>query len=92
MKTIWKFPLEPVVGTQVIEMPKGAQILCVQRQDEILPETGGPGRAVHESVFVWAVVESGNKPEQRTFLMAFTGKEFPKKPGSVGKAFYIGTF
>jgi hypothetical protein len=79
MKTIWKLPLEPVVGTQVIEMPRGAQILYVQTQDT-------------DTAYLWAIVESGNKLESRTILMAFTGKEFPKKPGSAGKAFYIGTF
>lgn len=31
MKTIWKFPLQ-IIDTQTIEMPIGAEILCVQMQ------------------------------------------------------------
>jgi hypothetical protein len=59
MKTIWKFEL-PKQGK--ILMPKGAEILTVQTQNEI--------------PCIWAVVNPDADKEERTFVIYGTGFEF----------------
>lgn len=58
-KTIWKFPLE-IAGAQGIEMPKGAEILCVQFQKTIL--------------CLWAIVDPSAENEIRGFEICGTGR------------------
>jgi hypothetical protein len=58
-KAIYKYRLD-IVGTQDIEMPAGAKILCVQARDEDL--------------FLWAVVDIGATFETRTFIIVGTGQ------------------
>ena len=77
MKTIWKFPLKDG-DVQRIEMPKGAQILTVQRQ--------------YEQPCVWAIVDvdDGSLTEMRVFEVHGTGNPLPDEKG-VERA-YVGTF
>lgn len=65
-ETIWKFPL-PVTNRVVVEMPKGATILCVQSQGD------GP--------CIWARVTPAAPKELRTFNIFGTGHPLPNNPG-----------
>lgn len=57
--TIWKFPLQ-LKDTQTIEMPFGAEIICVQVQ--------------HDAITLWAIVEEKNTDtEDRTIEVYGTG-------------------
>lgn len=58
MRTIWKFPLE-VIDEQRVEMPEGAEILCVQVQ------AGVP--------CLWAVVIPDAAKVKRTIAVYGTG-------------------
>ena len=77
MRRIFKYPLK-VIDKQSIMMPKGAQILCVQRQDH------GDGL---EGPCIWALVAEGVDPENRTFLTIGTDHPIGK---TLGK--YIGSY
>jgi len=57
MNTIWKYELSP--GQQVIKLPKGANILSVTAQEEV--------------VCLWAFVTPENEPEMRVFRILGTG-------------------
>ena len=57
MKTIYKYPL--IIGDQDIEMPKGAQILTVQVQNDM--------------PCLWALVAPSNPPELKRITVAGTG-------------------
>lgn len=57
MKQIWKYPITPSVN--VIEMPEGAEILCVQIQGE--------------TPCIWALVNPNNELESRAFQTFGTG-------------------
>lgn len=62
MKAIWKYSLG-MTDKQTIEMPAGAEILCVQEQ--------------LKRPCVWAAVESTAPMESRTFFIVGTGHELP---------------
>jgi len=74
-KTIWKFPIN-VVGHGFIAMPKGAEILTVQTQDD--------------APFIWAVVNPDAEKEDRYFEVYGTGHPIYQDMGVNRK--YIGTF
>lgn len=57
-KTIWKFPL-PMTGLPSIDMPGGAEILCVQTQGE--------------QPAIWALVDPASPPRTRYFSVYGTG-------------------
>lgn len=62
MRTIWKFRLgSGPRGVSEVEMPAGAQVLCVQAQG------GEP--------CVWAVVDQDAARERRVFLTYGTGHQ-----------------
>jgi hypothetical protein len=63
MKVIWKYPLSP--GRTQLEMPSGAQVLCVQLQ----------GR----SPVMWALVDDAIEKEKRDFAVYGTGWDLPDK-------------
>jgi len=65
MKTIWKYTLAPKAK---IEMPKGAQILCVQEQ--------------HGEAQLWALVNPKAPKEVRCFTVYETGHDFSDNPGT----------
>jgi hypothetical protein len=66
MATIWKFPLPILTGDIVeIEMPAGAQILCVQAQKN-------EGQ-------IWAVVKPEKPKKMRKFKIIGTGNHFPEE-------------
>ena len=71
-KTIWKFELS-LTDVQTIKMPRDARILSVQTQ------FGTP--------FIWAIVDSEEVKEDRTFIIYGTGH-----PCSCKKEDFIGTF
>lgn len=60
MKSIWKFPLA-VKGRQDVEMPKGAEILCADKQGEVL--------------CLWAIVDTEAEMEERLIAVVATGQE-----------------
>lgn len=74
MKQIWKFQVE-----NVIEMPKGAEILTVQTQAMANRYTFDP--------YIWAKVDPRNETEIRKFEVIGTGHQFD----DTGKE-YIGTY
>jgi hypothetical protein len=61
-RVIYKYPLA-IVGRQSVEMPRGAEILCVQEQFGMAK--------------VWASVDPASPPELREFHMVGTGHPFP---------------
>jgi hypothetical protein len=65
MKTIWKYSM--MTPECDFEMPKGAQILCVQVQNEI-PQ-------------IWALVDPGLDRNTRRFRTYGTGHDIPENPG-----------
>ena len=65
-KAIWKYPLK-VEAQQSIEMPIGAEILCVQMQGE--------------QPFLWAKVTPNGWPIKKTIVIHPTGHEFEEYPG-----------
>lgn len=77
MKTIWKFETS-FAHKFLLEMPKGAEILCVQ-QDQ---KTGKP--------CIWAMVDSQNEKEERFFELIGTGNPISVDMGIDRK--YIGTY
>lgn len=74
-KTIWKFPLA-VVSPYAITMPKGAEMLTVQRQGE--------------TACLWAIVDPDADKERRVFEAFGTGQHMHEDMGVSRK--YIGTF
>ncbi len=61
MRTIWKFEFE-TTDNFILEMPKGAELLCVQLQK------GGP--------CIWAIVDSNMPKEIYSFRIFGTGHDF----------------
>jgi len=57
-KTIWKFPLQ-IDGDTDIEIPEGAEILCLQTQ--------------YTTPAMWALVDPDGKKEMRRFIIFGTG-------------------
>ena len=64
MKKIWKFPLE-LADEQVIQVPAGADILCVQVQLDVL--------------CMWALVDPSAKLVTERFYVFGTGWEVPEE-------------
>lgn len=58
VQTIWKYPLK-ITDTQVVTMPKGAEILSAQMQGD--------------GLCVWAKVDSGEPSEDVMFFVHGTG-------------------
>lgn len=76
MKVVWKFPLA-VEDIQQVEIPQEAKVLTVQVQNGI--------------PCIWALVESENGLEKRTFRLAGTGHDLePASPNEILE--YVGTF
>jgi hypothetical protein len=75
MKTIWKFP-PAVVSPIRIDMPKGAEVLTVQRQNEL--------------ACLWAIVDPNADKEARYFEVHGTGNDLYDNMGVERK--YVGTF
>lgn len=67
MKTIWKFSLK-VLDEQVVSMPEGARVLCVQMQN------GTP--------CLWAEVPRGVKSAPSVFHIYGTDHPLPDDPGT----------
>lgn len=65
-QTIWKYPLtkEDLTKAQHIYMPQGARIIAIQGQ--------------HNTLVLWAIVNSDNPPEMRTFFVIPTGGVVPR--------------
>ena len=61
MKTIYKYEIE-LVDNQSIEMPKGAEVLSVQVQNN--------------KPCLWAIVETERPTERKLFKIAGTGNPF----------------
>lgn len=61
-KAVWKYPLEAAASVTV-QMPQGAQILCVQVQ--------------HDTPTIWALVDTSMPFEKREFHTYGTGHEIP---------------
>jgi hypothetical protein len=76
MKRIFKYELE-TTDTQEIEMPQGAQVLCIQTQNEI--------------PCVWAIVDPDATPTLRTFEIYGTGHNFPENEWPDRRR-YVGTY
>ena len=72
MKTIWKYPLEPGA---VVQMPAGAEVLCVQEQG---------GRAC-----LWALVAPCARVESRTFAIYGTGHPLSDRLGDYVGTFQL---
>ena len=66
MKTIWKYPLD-VADHQVLNIPAGAEILCVQVQN---------GQAC-----LWALVNADAPPARRGIFIHGTGHEVNRLAG-----------
>jgi len=75
VRTIYEFPLE-VIDAQAVQMPSGAQILTVQKQN------GTP--------CIWGMVDTENQKEERFFEIFGTGHPMHEDMG-VGRE-YVGTF
>lgn len=76
MKAIWKFPVD-VAGQQVLQMPRGAQILCLREQADM--------------PFMWALVEPDAPQEPRYFTTYGTGHDMPDDPGTyIGTTIHLG--
>lgn len=73
MKTIWKYELE-TLDLFGLDMPRGAEVLTVQMQK------GKP--------CLWAVVDTGNDKENRTFAIHGTGHDV----NNADSKKYIGTY
>jgi len=68
-RTIWKFPLQ-VTDKQQVEMPQGAEILCVQVQ--------------HGTPCLWALVDAEQGPVKRVIYVYGTGHPFTNQGTYVG--------
>ncbi len=66
MKAIWKFPLE----SRMLQMPRGAQILTVQVQNEV--------------TCVWAICDKEASQVTRRLVVVGTGWEIEPKGTYIG--------
>lgn len=73
MRTVYKYAL-PLDDLVTVELPGGAKILCVQAQRDVPT--------------IWALVDTFNSPEPRTFRIAGTGHPIE----DMHTDNYIGTF
>jgi hypothetical protein len=67
MRKIFKYKLE-TKGIQEIEMPQGAEILCIQNQ--------------FETPCIWAIVEPNATVTKRTFVIIGTGQSATEHPNN----------
>ena len=74
-RAIWKYPLA-ILDEQIVMMPHGSQILCVQAQGS--------------TPCLWAMVAPGEPATQQRFIRIF-GTGHPIDDKMVGEI-YIGTF
>lgn len=74
-KTIWKYPLL-LTDEQAVQMPKGAEILCVQVQGS--------------RPCLWALVDSSVKNDERLIVIYGTGHPMPEAHNAYRRQ-YIGT-
>lgn len=72
--TIWKYPIQ-VTPNQVVEMPKGARILCVQVQNGTL--------------CLWALVNPALPKEQK--FVAVLGTGYERSEAQIANYTYLGT-
>ena len=77
MKTIWKFET-PFEDKFKLEMPKNAEILCVQQDKKTFKPC------------IWAIVDTENKTEERFFELFGTGNHMHGDMGVDRK--YLGTY
>jgi len=77
METIWKFET-PFDGKFTIGMPFGAEILTVQQDQKT------------NRICIWALVNTENSPQDRTFELFGTGHKIHGDMGIERK--YIGTY
>jgi len=67
VRTIWKFPIE-INDVNVIMIPIGAEILCVQIQ--------------YDEPWIWAIVDPEIPKEPRVFRTFGTGTPIEDNPGN----------
>lgn len=67
--SIYRYRLE-VTDSQLVEMPKGADILSVQRREGSQTVVAA---GTHESIDMWALVDLAAPMEKRRFRVAGTG-------------------
>ena len=84
MRSIWKFKLE-ISDLAIIEMPAGAEILCVQTQP-IRPQSSRET----EAPFIWAICDPAAKLEKRKFRVRGTGHPIDNLSEEIGR--YVGSF
>lgn len=65
MYAIWKYKID---GDNIVLMPRGAQILDMQNQND--------------NVVIWALVDTANPPEERRFRIFGTGQSMENHPGA----------
>lgn len=82
MKKVYKYQLQPGIGTEKIEIPKGAKILSFQGQQIINTVT----KHAFGYLYIWCLVDENQPKETREFVMVGTGFEFDSS-----KLTYIGT-
>lgn len=69
-QTIWKYQLEMTAEDQVYQIPRGAEVLCVQMQ--------------HDIPTLWVRVFPGKKEEERKFQIVGTGHKVDKYNKYIG--------
>lgn len=74
MKEIWKWAIV-VNDRSALRMPKGAQLLCVQWQGDL--------------VMLWAVVETSAPKVTRRIAVYGTGQPLPDNPGTYVDTFQM---
>jgi hypothetical protein len=72
MRVIHRYPIMKTQNVTSLAMPRDAEILTFA--------------AKNNEPSIWVVVETDNEPEERRFLLVWTGREPPPKPAQ-----YVGT-
>jgi hypothetical protein len=75
MKTVYKYDI-PVVDRFQLELPTGAELLCVRVQGE--------------KACLWACVESTRDAQTRTFIVRGTGQPIEEKGAAYVGSFFPG--
>lgn len=78
MKAIWKYQLDPT-GSQIVQLPEGARILCVQTQAQDYRNT----------ICLWALVDPAAPKRDVEIRTHGTGHELPPEAVRYG---YLGTY
>lgn len=73
MRKIFKYHLNSL-DRNVLDLPIGAKILCVQTQVRMVVVYGHQPQPEH-GIFMWAEVDTSRNVEQRTFKIYATGEE-----------------